>query len=599
LLPASAGAAVLVTSRTVLPGLHLHVPIVLDILPIPDSVRLLGRLVDQCRVDAEPAAAREIADLCGGLPLAVRIAGARLAARRGWPLAVLAGRLRDEHRRLDELVAGDLEVRASLALTYRSLPEEIRSGFRHLGVLGPAEFSPWLLAALTDVPLSQAEHVTERLADAQLLDAAGIGADGEVRYRLHDLVQLYARERAAAEEPVDEHRAAIQRLMEQLLALIDAVGGRAPASAPTLVDQETWFEQERRTLVAAVELASRLGLHRVACEVSAALLILYQRQNSFDDWWRTHDAALGATRSAGDQRGEAVLLRGLGRLRYEQDRMGESRGYYVRALHICREQDDLPGLASALIGVATIDRELGQFASALRNLGEAAKVCDRLGDLGGLAECAYGRGYIHRELGEFGAARMDLDSALAAYRKIGDRRGEGLTLRSMAMVFRATGELCQAARFAQQSVDVFCDMGNRLLTAYGMQALAKVQIRQLRPVEAERLLETSLAVCEKYGDRFGIALVLRTLGELNLSTGDLTVAAQYLTRSLALWEELGLQLFQARVQRDLAELHHQLGDDEAAAAARSAALETFRRYGTREYGELESQTAAIPVAAGA
>lgn len=582
LMPAHPGAAVLATSRSSLAGLA-HLPIVCDLLPPSDSVALLARIAGADRVAAEPAAAAEIARLCGGLPLAVRIAGARLAARRGWPLTVLADRLRDEHRRLDELVAGDLEVRAGLALTYRALPEDIRAGFRLLGAFGPVEFSTGALAALTGGTARTGEQLAEQLADARLIDPAGVGVEGQLRYRLHDLVRLYARERADQEQPAQALTAAVERVMARLLATIRSTGERTQVP-----DRDAWFDQERLNLVTAVEVASRLGLYRQACEASASMLTFYQRQNSFDDWWRTHDAALAAADAAGDRRGQAVLLRGLGRLRFEQDRLLESRRYYERALELCRALDDMQGEAAALTGIATADRELAAYSPALDAFLQARTLFITLDDTAGLAECAYGLGYIHRDLGDDQAAGTRIREALAAYREIGDQRGAGLTLRSLAMLHRATGDLDQAAAAAHEAIDVLAHTGDRLLTAYAGQSLAKVHIRQGRLDVASAPLQAALDTCRRYGDRFGTALMLRTLGELRLASGTHEDAFVNLTSALEGWRTLGLPLFEARTRRDLATLLYSRGDHDAARRERDAALEVFDRYGTRESHELRA-----------
>src|SRR5262249_6723117 len=187
LLPACAGNAVLITSRARLAGLTLAEVVDLGVLPAGQAVELLGKIAGAGRVAAEPEAAAQIAALCGYLPLALRITGARLAARPHWRLQRLAGRLGAQQRRLDELTVGDLEVRASFALSYQAVGELERRAFRLLGLLQVPDFAPWMLAALLDVPVAEAEEIAEQLADAQLLDVAGEDAAGQIRYRCHDL----------------------------------------------------------------------------------------------------------------------------------------------------------------------------------------------------------------------------------------------------------------------------------------------------------------------------------------------------------------------------------------------------------------------------
>src|SRR6266702_5692736 len=161
-------------------------------LPPEQAVELLGKIAGRDRLAGEPGASCEIAALCGYLPLALRIAGARLAAKPHWRLQRLANRLRAQHRRLDELTAGDMEVRASVALSYQSLGEVERRAFRLLGLLEVPDFAPWMLSALLDIPAVNAEEVAEHLAEAQLLDTVGEDAAGQIRYRCHDLLRLFA-----------------------------------------------------------------------------------------------------------------------------------------------------------------------------------------------------------------------------------------------------------------------------------------------------------------------------------------------------------------------------------------------------------------------
>jgi transcriptional regulator with XRE-family HTH domain len=209
LQPAGAGNAVLVTSRTRLTGLAVAEVIDLDILLPGQAVELLGKIAGADRVASEPQAAQVIAVLCGYLPLALRIAGARLAAKPHWPLKQLAHRLHARQRRLDELTAGDLEVRASIAMSYYGLGELEQRAFRLLSLLEVPEFAPWMLAALLDISALEAAEVADRLADAQLLDTVRDDTTGQFRYRFHDLLRLYARERLAADETSTTRRAAL------------------------------------------------------------------------------------------------------------------------------------------------------------------------------------------------------------------------------------------------------------------------------------------------------------------------------------------------------------------------------------------------------
>jgi NB-ARC domain len=315
LLPASPGCAVLVTSRTPLSGLEAVHPLTLDVLEGDQAVELLARLAGRGRVAAEPEAAATIVRLCGWLPLAVRIAGARLAGRPQWRLALLAERLADEHRRLDELATGDLEVRASVALSYQGRGEQERRLFRLLGLLVAPSFPAWVAATLLDIRLAEAEGLLERLVDAQLVEAAGQDQAGQLRYRLHDLLRLFARERLQLEEPTASQRASLQRVLqtyltltEQADALLEPSGvnhyGGDPARNPrdhpaaAIVDQDPlgWLEAEQASLVAAVDQGCDAEIGEPSWRLATALVSFFGARAHWDDWQHTHTTALAAAR---------------------------------------------------------------------------------------------------------------------------------------------------------------------------------------------------------------------------------------------------------------------------------------------------------------
>jgi DNA-binding SARP family transcriptional activator len=203
LLAARPGCAVLVTSRPWLPTLDVTRAVHLGPLPPEEALRLLAGSVGDARVAAERVAAADIVRACDGLPLAVRAAGARLVARPRWRLAHLAERLLDDRLRLDELSAGDLDVRTSLQGSYRRLPEPEAGLFRWLGRLGANEFTAAALTRLLDGPPTAplAERLADRLVEAQLLEHLDVGSDGQ-RYRMRSLTSLFARAQVADERCV-------------------------------------------------------------------------------------------------------------------------------------------------------------------------------------------------------------------------------------------------------------------------------------------------------------------------------------------------------------------------------------------------------------
>ncbi|MFD0887195.1 BTAD domain-containing putative transcriptional regulator, partial [Streptosporangium algeriense] len=211
LLPGSSSSSVLITSRFRLAGLPGAQLIELSTLSDVQSIDLLTGILGSGRVDAERQAAQKLAAYCGGLPLALRIVAARLVGRPHWTLQKLASRLSREHLRLDELVHDGMDVRASLALSYEGLSFDAQRLFRLLALLDVGDFAAWVGTPLLGVDEELAEELLEQLVDAQLVDVLGRDATGRLRYRFHDVVRLYARERAGQIEPPAARRAALSR----------------------------------------------------------------------------------------------------------------------------------------------------------------------------------------------------------------------------------------------------------------------------------------------------------------------------------------------------------------------------------------------------
>ncbi|MQY02998.1 AfsR/SARP family transcriptional regulator [Actinomadura macrotermitis] len=205
LLPGHSGCAVLVTSRRLLAGLEGAGRFTIGPLDARSGARLLAETAGGSRAEADPESAARIVELCGGLPLALRAVGARLGVHPGRSLAMMVRRLSDEDRRLDELAVGDLAVRASLESSYRCLSPGERKALRGIGRLGVRPFRVSALAAHLNVPESTAEELAERLAEAQLLEIQ-VDESGRPRYRCHELLRLYARERTDFEDKPPEYR---------------------------------------------------------------------------------------------------------------------------------------------------------------------------------------------------------------------------------------------------------------------------------------------------------------------------------------------------------------------------------------------------------
>ncbi|MDN3027033.1 BTAD domain-containing putative transcriptional regulator [Streptomyces sp. S.PB5] len=606
LLPSGPRCVCLVTSRSQLAALEgarrLDLPELVD----ADSVQLLERVAGSARVEAERGRALEIVRLCGHLPLAVRIAGARLSSRPDLTLLRLAGRLREEHRRLNELAIGDLEVRGSLVLSYAGISPLAQKGLRRIGWLGVPDFPAWLVAVLLERDAEDGEDVVDELVRAQLVQVAGMDGTGIVRYRLHDLTRLFAHERAVAEDEAHVLHAAAGRAGGWWLALIEEASRGTPvrllrprpsARGPaTVIDGEVrvavlaapdaWFEAEQSALVRMVERATEVGLGQLATDLATALCASsFAVHNRFHSWWHTHSVALEAARRDGDHAAEALLLAGLGWLRSEQDRFDEAVDYYGQALRVYEDTRDTDGLVVTLLKLSGVLVEKGEFASALAALDRAHPLLPSHPDTGARAGARHSRGRILTEVGRLGQARDELAAAQRQYQAAGDEHGVGLVLRSLGITRRAAGDWEGAARDGARALATLRASGDRLMAAYAAQALAKTWIRQGREAKARELLREALDVCREMEDGFGQALVLRTWGEMELAADRPEDACGFLSRALEWWDSLGLPLWRARTLRDLAEAQWRLERWSEAAAAQDEARATFRRFGSREAGE--------------
>ncbi|WJK36360.1 AfsR/SARP family transcriptional regulator [Solwaraspora sp. WMMA2065] len=272
LLPGSGTCGVLVTSRSALvglPGAHRVRP---RPLSPADGLRLLGRIIGHQRVDTEADAADALVTFCGGLPLALRIAGARLTAREHWGIGQLVARMRDDTRWLDELEHGPLSVRASLAGSYRALPDGTRRLLRRLALLDCAQLPAWVAAALLDAEPTIAEDLLEQLTDAQLVDAERVPGGGQPLYRLPALVRVFAAERAEVEDTAVVREQSLRRVWATCLYLTGTASrptdGAGVVPSPMVTDAAvdrlradpvSWLTAELPTLMAAVHQAARLG----------------------------------------------------------------------------------------------------------------------------------------------------------------------------------------------------------------------------------------------------------------------------------------------------------------------------------------------------
>ncbi|ATL31035.1 AfsR/SARP family transcriptional regulator [Streptomyces formicae] len=520
LSPGSGRCAVIATSRSRLTGLPGAHQLDLCVLGRKESEEFLTRILGTERATADPAALGALARRCGGLPLALRIAGARLAARAHWPVGRLVERLGDEDQLLGELVHGELQFRACLQESYEALDPAARALFRRLALLDAPDFSGWIAAALCDRSLLEAEDLLDTLVDARLIEA-GTGARGQgARYRFPDLVRAYARERLRQEEPQPERRAALLRTLGTWLALAEEahrkeyggdfllVHGDAPrwrlpkAFTDRLLRRPmAWLESERRCLTAAVLQAADHQLPEHCWDLALTSTTLFAAGGHFADWRQTASAAIGATEQYEIPRGRAASHYSMGSLHSAQGRLDRAAAHFDTALGLFTALGDDRGAGLVLTALGDVNRRLGHDATALRQWAAGLRALCRAGDQVGQARvlCAMARARLAE--GDYPRARRHLVKALGACRRARSSRAEAPVRLLFGQLHLRTGRLGSAERGFHWALRVARADGDRACEVRALHGLGLVRRGQGRPGPARTALSQALELARQTGDR--------------------------------------------------------------------------------------------------
>ena len=600
LLPGAPGTAVLLTGRVRLVGLEGASLLELDVLSSAQAMGLLGRIVGDERVQDDPDAALEITRLCGRVPLAVRISAARLLGRRQWSLAHLAGVLGEERHRLDELVAGDLDIRAGFEMSYHTLPAGAQRAFRLAGLLDAPDFASWAVAALLDVPVRQAEREIETLVDAHLLTIVRTDETGGLRYRFHDLLRLYARERAQREDSETERRAALQRALGAWLALAevaadhvpgpcyapmhgDAPRWRLPAavSGPLLADAMAWFDAEHTALLAGSSQACEARLTQLAWDLAGSTETYLNVRGLYDGWKRTHEQALALCRETGDRRGEAVLMRGLLEVTTWNSPAGPGpamlrmRASASRLLDLFTLLDDPVGVADALAVLAwSMTADGNGDAQALALAERALRTATDAGYLGGQARAYHVMAIIHGE-DDPQAALTVLEQAVKVAEALGNAHYTATVTQFLGAAKSFCGDFTGGHELLERSLSMARRLNYRYLETFTLLYLSKLYV-SMGDERARATAELTLAHSEAGNFGHYIADSLSVLGQLDLAEGNVPAAIATLERSVRVWRTRGSIPYLARTLRALGDAHSAAGDHRTARAVWEEARELFR-----------------------
>jgi tetratricopeptide (TPR) repeat protein len=508
LLPGSASCAVLVTTRNRAPYLVSTGFVDLTTLSEREAAELFSQIVGGARPAAEPEATAEVLGACAGLPLAIRICAGRLARRGQWQIATMAARLRDERHRLDELQVGDLEVRASFQVSY----DNLRAGrhrldpahaFRLLGLWPGQRISLNAAAALIGEPEADVADALEVLVDAHLLESPEPDW-----YGFHDLLRLFATERAQAEEPEEARRAAVARLLQWYLGMaVTAADILAPERYRVPLDEPpppslllssaeaalAWYDSQRAGVIAVIRQAAAAGMHDIAWRLATALFPLLNRRASWTDCITAHRIAVNSARVAGSRQGEAWALQNLGGglavigdtealVRLEEalairreigDSAGEARtwitlsqAYYLlqgpevavrhsrRGVEALRQGGDPALLGNALNNHGMYCLDLGRVDEAGACLREALGIWRTMGGQGH-GHIVEGLGRVHMKSGRPHEAIASFTEAYRLHVASGDLLGQAGTLKYLGQALRDAGHEDRARESLAAALELF------------------------------------------------------------------------------------------------------------------------------------------------
>ncbi|RII11835.1 Regulatory protein AfsR [Streptomyces sp. YIM 130001] len=553
LLPGTAGCAALVTSRVRmvdLAGAHL---VDLDVMSPEEALQLFTRIVGEERVAAEREAALDVVGACGFLPLAIRIAASRLASRRTWTVSVLAAKLGDERRRLDELQAGDLAVKATFELGYGQLDSAQARAFRLLGLADGPDISLAAAAAVLDLPLDATEDLLESLVDTSLLESAAPG-----RYRYHDLVRLYARACAERDEqPPSERDAALSRLLDFYLATaarvyaIERPGDRTvdhleatPDSRPTFSsDAEAldWLHAEAACILACVQQSLGPDTLRRAVDLLLAAKDLSESGASSLRYKSATCAARDAAAATGDAHAE-------GRARVTLAQVLCSNGHF--------------NLAEA---------EAGKAVDLHKSSADPWTGSNAPNELGIIANCQ----------NQHPDGEKHLRSAIEAFRADRNRPGEASALCNLSRSLDAMNRSSAAIDLAQQGMAIYDDLGLTFRLANARYALGITLSHAGRRTEALSQLTEALAVFTDSRQRLWQGTTHYRIAEVHLAAGHPAQAAQHAEQSLAIGF-IGGEWMRANVLTVLGRSLDRLGQRDRSRACWQEALEIQEQAGAPE-----------------
>ncbi|MCX3064022.1 AfsR/SARP family transcriptional regulator [Streptomyces beihaiensis] len=551
LLPGMEGCAALITGRVRmvdLVGAHL---VDLDVMSPEEALLLFTRIVGEERVASEREAALDVVAACGFLPLAIRIAASRLAARRTWTVSVLAAKLADERRRLDELQAGDLAVKATFELGYGQLEPAQARAFRLLGLADGPDISLAAAAAVLDRDPETTEDILESLVDTSLLESAAPG-----RYRYHDLVRLYARACAERDEqPPEERESAMSRLLDFYLATaagvyaIERPGDRLVdhlerTSYPGLTfddrhGAQDWLYAEANSLLAFAQQCAKPPRSRRAVDLLWAAKDLAESGANSKQYEAVALSLYRVAEQAGDALVQSRALVTLTSVHLVAGRFSHADGEASKALDLAHAAHDHAPRCWAANDRGIIALYQNRHAEGETHLKQAIEDFKSDGNLAGEASALCNLSRIHLAMGNAGSAVELAEQGIAIYDELGHTLRGANGRYALGLALTGQGRLAEATERLEEALDVFRDSRQRLWEGMTLFRLAEASLAGQKPTRSATLAEQALAVLRGIGGEWRRGNVLTVLGQSLHRVNQPGRARACWQEALAIFDELG------------------------------------------------------------
>jgi tetratricopeptide (TPR) repeat protein len=564
LFPAAPGCLVIVTSRRRLTALEAT-PINLDMLPPAEAAHLFVRSARRPGLRPDDGAVAETVRLCGYLPLAIRLAAARLEHHPARTVSDLAREIASARNEPTAMQAEDISVAAAFDLSYQDLTPGQQRMFRRLGMHPGTDIDVRAAAALDDAELTQARRDVEALYDQNLLTEPALG-----RYRMHDLIRNHARSLADA-DPAAERDTSLDRLLEYYLRCVRAASSqlerRVPARPPLAIDTPpghmpdppveedapAWLDKELQNLLAVVSYAALTSRSRYAAAIAAEMHAFLRIRVDWETALTLHQTAVQAAHHAGDRAAEAGALTDLGDMQYLTGSYRQATASLRRALELYR--------------ALTSDTRLEE-ASVLTSLGHPLNL-----------------------IGDTPGALATQRQALDMYRDLGSRLGEATALNRLGVLQTLTGPYPEAIASQEKALDLYRSLSDPLGEAAALGNLGAVQSWTGDTQAAAANLTRALELRRKFGDILGEFRALISLGVLQTLTGDYQTASDSFERALKGNRRLRGRLGEAEVLTEYGVLQRLMGDYQAASASVARAIELYHQLGY-PLGEAEALNTA-------